>query len=108
MTTTPERSAPSQTIREVRESVRSGARSAVDVCRDALARIRASDEALHAFHTVAADRALARAAEIDRDRDRWRDEPLAGVPVAIKDNLSTRGMRTTAASKDTRIVRAAV
>jgi aspartyl-tRNA(Asn)/glutamyl-tRNA(Gln) amidotransferase subunit A len=88
-----------QTIRDVRDSVRSGTRSAVDVCRDALARVSASDPALHAFHTVTADRALARAADLDRDRDRWRTAPLAGVPVALKDNLCTRGVQTTAASK---------
>ena len=82
----------------VRDAVRS-ARSAADVCRDALARIEALNPALHAFNTVAAERALARAAAIDRDPDRWRDAPLAGVPVALKDNLCTRGVRTTASSR---------
>ena len=87
------------TISTLRDEVRSGARSAVAICRDALARIAAANHALHAFHTVAADRALARAAEIDGDRERWRDAPLAGVPVALKDNLCTRGVPTTAGSK---------
>src|SRR5437588_6671513 len=96
------------TVREVRDAVRTGARSAVDICRDALARIAAIDgdgaragelDGVHAFHTVTAERALARAAEIDRDRAAWRDAPLAGVPVALKDNLCTRGVRTTAASR---------
>ena len=90
---------PPLTGRDLREAVRGGARSAVEVCRDALARIEATDRVVHAFHTVTADRALARAAEIDRDRTRWRDAPLAGVPVALKDNLCTRGVRTTAASR---------
>ena len=36
---------------------------------------------------------------IDRHPDRWRDAPLAGVPVALKDNLCTRGVRTTASSR---------
>ncbi len=87
------------TIREVRESIGTGARSAVEVCRDALARIEALDPQLHAFNTVVADRALARAGAIDREPERWRDAPLAGVPVALKDNLSTRGVRTTASSR---------
>src|SRR5262249_60138447 len=54
---------------------------------------------LHAFNTVLADEAMARAEAIDRDLDRWRDRPLAGVPVALKDNICTRGVRSTASSK---------
>src|SRR5258708_26942288 len=87
------------TIREVRDAVRSGSRSAADVCGDALARIETLNPQLNAFNTVIADRAMARAEEIDRDRDRWRSAPLAGVPVAVKDNLCTRGVRTTASSR---------
>src|SRR4249919_3018489 len=89
----------SGTIRDVRDAVRSRTRSAADVCRDALARIEAVNPALNAFNTVVADRAMARAMEIDRDPDRWRDAPLAGVPIAVKDNLCTRGIRTTASSR---------
>jgi aspartyl-tRNA(Asn)/glutamyl-tRNA(Gln) amidotransferase subunit A len=87
------------TVNAVRDAVRSGARSATDVCRDALARIDALNPQLNAFNTVVAEQALARAGAIDSDRDRWRDAPLVGVPVAIKDNLCTRGVRTTASSK---------
>jgi aspartyl-tRNA(Asn)/glutamyl-tRNA(Gln) amidotransferase subunit A len=87
------------TIAEVRGAIRSGARSAADVCADALARIDALNPQLNAFNTVVADRAMARAQAIDRDPDRWRDAPLAGVPVALKDNLCTRGVRTTASSR---------
>ena len=56
-------------------------------------------------------RAIARSrarAAIDADRDRWRDAPLAGVPVALKDNLCTRGVRTTASSRILEHYRAAV
>src|SRR3989442_320588 len=87
------------TLCGVRDAVRSGARAAVDVCREALSRLEALDAGLHAFNTVTAERALARAAEIDRDRAAWRDAPLVGVPVALKDNLCTRGVRTTASSR---------
>jgi aspartyl-tRNA(Asn)/glutamyl-tRNA(Gln) amidotransferase subunit A len=90
---------PAATLVDVRDAVRSGDRSAVEVCRDALARIEATDPSLHAFNTVTAEQALARAAEIDRDRHRFRDAPLAGVPVALKDNICTRGVRTTASSR---------
>jgi aspartyl-tRNA(Asn)/glutamyl-tRNA(Gln) amidotransferase subunit A len=87
------------TIREVRDAVRSGERSAAEVCQDALARIDALNPQLNAFNTVVADRAVARARAIDREPDRWRDAPLAGVPIAVKDNVCTRGVRTTASSR---------
>ena len=90
------------TIRDIRDAVRSGDRSAVEVCADALARISRTDASLHAFNTIAGEQALARAAAIDRDLARWRDAPdapLLGVPVALKDNLCTRGVRTTAGSR---------
>jgi aspartyl-tRNA(Asn)/glutamyl-tRNA(Gln) amidotransferase subunit A len=87
------------TVREIRESVRQGTRSATDVCRAALERLDAVDPAIHAFNTVTRDQALARASEIDRDLAAWRERPLVGVPIALKDNLCTKGVRTTASSR---------
>jgi aspartyl-tRNA(Asn)/glutamyl-tRNA(Gln) amidotransferase subunit A len=72
---------------------------AVDACRDALDRADAVNPALNAFNTIARERALTRADAIDRDADRWRDAPLAGVPIAVKDNICTRDLRTTASSR---------
>ncbi len=71
--------------------------SAVDVCRAALARIEARDGRLHAFEHVAAERALERALALDNTAR--PDGALHGVPVALKDNISTRRMPTTAGSR---------
>ena len=87
------------TVRGARDAFRSRARSAADLCHDAIERIGALNPALNAFNTVVSDQALARARALDAAFDRWRDAPLAGVPVALKDNLCTRGIRTTASSR---------
>jgi aspartyl-tRNA(Asn)/glutamyl-tRNA(Gln) amidotransferase subunit A len=73
------------------------ARAVTEAC---LARIREHDPALHAFNTVATDRALARADLLDDRRGRGEPiGPLHGIPIALKDNLSTRGVPTTASSR---------
>src|SRR2546423_8895518 len=70
----------------IAELVRGGQLTAVDVIRQHLERIAALDPQLGAFEIVRADRALAEAAALDARPDR-ATLPLAGVPVAIKDNL---------------------
>jgi amidase len=70
--------------------VRAGRRSAVDVTRDHLARIDAFDPDLNAFQSVRAAGALADAAAVDAHPSRDR-LPLAGVPVALKDNMAVVG-----------------
>ena len=89
---------PPGTIADVRAALRGGA-AAVDVCTEFLDRIAARDGELRAFTHVAAEHALERAAEIDRRGPDAPDLPLLGVPVAIKDNICTRGLPTTAASR---------
>ena len=85
-----------ETACEIRAAVAAGTASAVEVCRDALSRIARTDARLHAFLHVDEAGALARAAELDRERP---DAPLLGVPVAVKDNICTAGVRTTAGSR---------
>ena len=90
---------PPATVRDIRDTVRGRSHSASEVCRTALDRLEAVEPSLHAFNTITREQALARAAEIDGDFDRWRDRPLVGVPIALKDNLCTKGVRTTASSR---------
>ena len=86
------------TIDSVREAISRGEATASDVCDAALARISELDGGLNAFVAVSAERARARAAQLDRLGPSERG-PLHGVPVALKDNLCTRGFATTACSK---------
>ena len=84
----------------LRDDVAAGRVSAVDLCRAAIDRADAVNGALNAFNLIDRERALARADQIDRRRAAGDTlGPLAGVPVAVKDNLCVRGMRTTASSR---------
>ncbi len=85
---------------EIAGAVRSGERSAVEVVEEHLERIARRDGGIHAFLHLTADAALERAAQVDEAVAAGIDPgPLAGVPVALKDNLCTRGVPTTCASR---------
>src|SRR5439155_13549139 len=88
------------TAAEVARTVRAGERSARDVVEEHLAAIEAGDPRLHAFQHVMAAEARAAADDVDRRVAAGEDPgPLAGVPVALKDNLCTRGVPTTCSSR---------
>ncbi|HEX4903091.1 MAG TPA: Asp-tRNA(Asn)/Glu-tRNA(Gln) amidotransferase subunit GatA [Acidimicrobiales bacterium] len=85
---------------EIAEAVAAGERSARSVVDEHLARIDEQEGEVHAFNLVLADEARARADELDRRIATGGDVgPLAGVPVALKDNLCTRGIPTTCSSR---------
>jgi aspartyl-tRNA(Asn)/glutamyl-tRNA(Gln) amidotransferase subunit A len=86
------------TIDGVREALASEEVQARDVCRASLESIQAQNSSLNAFNLVAIEHALARAEALDRLAPSERG-PLHGVPIAIKDNMCTRGLATTASSK---------
>src|SRR5262245_51839832 len=87
------------TARDIREQAAAGNVSGAAGARASLERISAVQN-LNAFNLVDEGRALARARDIDRRRSAGETlGPLAGVPVALKDNMNTRGMRTTASSR---------
>ncbi|MGY6499344.1 MAG: Asp-tRNA(Asn)/Glu-tRNA(Gln) amidotransferase subunit GatA [Acidimicrobiales bacterium] len=93
---TPDRS----TATAIAAAVRAGDRSAREVVDEHLAVIEAGEADIHAFNLVMADEARAAADQIDRRIAAGEDPgPLAGVPVALKDNLCTRGVPTTCSSR---------
>jgi len=91
---------PTATAAAIAADVRTGRRSASAVTEQSLAAIAAGDGEIHAFARVTADSARRRAEEIDARVAAGEDPgPLAGVPVALKDNLCTRGVPTTCCSR---------
>jgi len=89
-----------RTAVEIARDVRSGAVTARQVVEHYLARIGAHDGTVHAFLEVTGEAARAAADAIDLRVAKGEDPgPLAGVPVALKDNLCTRGVPTTAGSR---------
>ena len=88
------------TALDIAAAVRAGERSAVDVLEEHLAAIASRDEDIHAFNLVLVEEARLAAAAVDAAVVAGDDPgPLAGVPVALKDNLCTRGIPTTCSSR---------
>jgi aspartyl-tRNA(Asn)/glutamyl-tRNA(Gln) amidotransferase subunit A len=88
------------TASEIAARVRSGQLKAIDVLEQHLANVDARDAEIHAFNHVMADEARQQAAAVDAAVAAGHDPgPLAGVPVALKDNMCTRGIPTTCSSK---------
>ena len=87
-------------ISEAAARLRSRQCSSEELTRGCLDRIEQLNSTLNAYITVDSEGALAAARQADREaaRDGWRT-PLQGIPIAIKDNIDTADLRTTAASR---------
>ncbi|MDG4520878.1 Asp-tRNA(Asn)/Glu-tRNA(Gln) amidotransferase subunit GatA [Streptococcus suis] len=72
--------------------------SAVELTKATLEDIKSREGAVDAFLTITEDAALAQAAALD-EKGIDADNVMAGIPLAVKDNISTKGILTTAASK---------
>ena len=85
-------------ISELRKKLDEKQVSAVELTREYLKKIE-DNAALGAFNTVCAERALEDAERADKKIAEGDAAPLTGIPLAIKDNICTRGVRTTCSSK---------
>jgi len=87
------------TIHEASELLRRREISSLDLTRAALERIARLEGKLHALVTISEDMALQQANQADDRLKRGEATPLTGVPAVIKDNMCTKGVRTTCSSK---------
>lgn len=94
------------TLRELRQMIARGEVSSREIVTAALHRIEAVDKAIGAYIAVDAEGALAAADAADRAIEEARRNgridtigPLTGIPIALKDNICTKGIRTTAGSR---------
>jgi len=88
------------TLKKASELLRRKAISPVELTQACLKRIERCNPSVNAFITVTSESAIATAREIEAEqrRGKWRG-PLHGIPIALKDNIDTAGVRTTGASE---------
>jgi aspartyl-tRNA(Asn)/glutamyl-tRNA(Gln) amidotransferase subunit A len=88
------------TLKKASDLLRTKAASPVDLTQACLKRIEKYNPSVNAFITVTREQALATAREMQTEiqRGKWRG-PLHGIPIALKDNIDTAGIRTTGASE---------
>ena len=88
------------TALELGKRIQSGDITAVQAAEASLARIKAVEPSIHAYVTVNEEKTMEQAGKVQAEIEAGRlSGPLAGVPVAIKDNMCTEGMRTTCSSR---------
>ena len=88
------------TIHELNDMLRKGETTSQAVTESVLGRIRAVDNKVKAYITVTEEVALRQAEQADkRIKAKDASSPLLGIPIAVKDNMCTDGIKTTCASK---------
>ena len=87
------------TIHAAHELLKAKKISSVELTTDYLARIKAVDPQVRAIVTVTAEHALEQAKKADERIAAGKAGPLTGVPFLLKDNMSTKGIKTTCSSK---------
>lgn len=87
-------------ISEIHQQLISKQRSAVEITQEALERINQLEPKLKSFICVTGEKAIAQASQVDaKIAAGEKIGPLAGIPIAVKDNICTRGIPTTCGSK---------
>lgn len=88
------------TVKQASDGLRAKKLSSVELTRACLARTEKLQPVLNAYITITGDQALADARKLDEElqRGKWRG-PFHGIPIALKDNIDTAGIRTTGASQ---------
>ncbi|MGD1701978.1 Asp-tRNA(Asn)/Glu-tRNA(Gln) amidotransferase subunit GatA [Dapis sp. BLCC M229] len=87
-------------ISELHQQLISKERSAVEITQEALERINQLEPKLKSFICVTAEKAIAQARQVDAKIATGEEiGPIAGIPIAVKDNMCTRGIPTTCGSK---------
>lgn len=88
------------TIASAGAGLRSGETTAVELLAGVMSRAEMTESELHCYLNLDREGATAAAHQADRELDRGKDRgPLHGIPVAVKDNMCTRGLETTCSSK---------
>ena len=88
------------TITSAGAGLRSGETTAAELLAAVMSRAEMTESELHCYLNLDREGAMAAAHQADRELDRGKDRgPLHGIPVAVKDNMCTRGLETTCSSK---------
>ncbi|MDI6736636.1 MAG: Asp-tRNA(Asn)/Glu-tRNA(Gln) amidotransferase subunit GatA [bacterium] len=88
------------TCHEIHKLLRSNEITSLEVTSAVISRIEAVEPNVHAYITTTFDEALEQATIVDKELGCGKKlSPLAGIPIAIKDNMCTRGIKTTCGSK---------
>ena len=90
----------SMTALETGKAIKDGKITAVEATKQVLDSAESKNDKINAYITICREKALAQAEEVQKKIESGElTSPLAGVPIAIKDNICTKGIKTTCASR---------